>query len=540
MIPLIVFHIGAECSADQDCLTASTESETLFVMRADRIRRMIDRISNGIHGREEVLRLALLAAIAGENVFLYGNPGLAKSMIARRIATAFKDAQLFEYLLSGFTTPDELFGPVSIRALREDDTLRRNTAGFLPEADIAFLDEIWNASSAILNTLLNAVGERRFRNGTSLSQIPLRTSIASAANLPPEDAGLAQLWDRFLIRIPVESIADRESFMALINATAPETGGESGDDALSREEIADWEEAIRTVQVPNEIQGLIYDIRERIARHNSMSDRNDPAAGVFVSDRRWKHAVHLLRTSAYLNKREAVSALDTVLLRHILWSREEQRESVDTIIREALRNYSRSGTFDPGPYRERSSVLAESIRVAGLTVESVEMPVEHRGEYYRIVDFVEDHLSLIWIGDYQALSEEDTRDTDLFFYGEDEDYAYSERFAIRRIDATTLEVDGEAFPIETNTIERERAEPTEIETSRRAALVEEIHALTIDIERTIVEIDRYRAAGDQEAVDHLFVHRRYAEIVFEGMDEAVVELTRIKLELDESLEALRS
>jgi len=514
-------------------------------MRADRIRRLIERFSNGIHGKEEVQRLTLLAAIAGENVFLYGNPGLAKSMVARRLASVFRDATLFEYLLSGYTTPDELFGPVSIRALREEDTLRRNTTGYLPEADIAFLDELWNASSPILNTLLNAVGERRFRNGSAFVAIPLRTTLASAARLPDEDAGLAQLWDRFLLRIPVESIAGRDSFIALVTSDGDDSDGAgAGDteetDAISREDLAEWERAVDAVSVPPEILDLIYDIRERIARHNSMSDRTDPAAGIFVSDRRWKRAVRLLRCSAFLNEREFVTPLDTVLLRHVLWSREEQRDAIDTIIREALRRYSRSGTYDPVPYQERSSALSESIRVAGLMVETVEVPVEYRGEYYRIVDFVEDHLSLIWIGDYQALDDKSPRETDLFFYGDEEEYAYSERFAVRRIDAVTLEVDGESFPIETETIDRERAEPAEIEASRRAALIAEIESLREEIETTLENIAGSRAAGDREAAEHLFVHRRYAEIVFEGMDEATLELTRIKLELDDSLEALRS
>lgn len=511
-------------------------------MPADRIRRLIAHLSDGIHGKEEVQRLTLLAAIAGENVFLYGNPGLAKSMVARRLASVFRDSKLFEYLLSGYATPDELFGPVSIKALREEDTLRRNTAGFLPEADIAFLDELWNASSPILNALLNAVGERRFRNGSEFYAIPLRTTVASATRLPEEETGPAQLWDRFLLRIPVESIGDRESFIALISSDDGIDGasGAAESDLISRDDLAQWERSIDTVTVPPDILDLIYDIRERIARHNSMSDRDDPAAGIFVSDRRWKRAVRLLRCSAYLNDRDAVTPLDTVLLRHMLWSREEQRDAIDTIIGEALRRYSRSGTFDPVPYQERSSLVSESIRVAGLTVESVDVPVEYRGEYYRIVDFVEDHLSLIWIGDYQALSDEDTRETDLFFYGDEEEYAYSERFSVRRIDAGTLEVDGETFPIETETIERERAEPAEIEPARRASLITEVESLIADIETTIASISRYREAGDREAAEHLFVHRRYAEIVFEGMDEAMVELTRIKLELDEAREALRS
>ncbi len=431
-----------------------------------------------------------------------------------------------------------MFGPLSLRRMREEDILERNVEGYLPSAKVAFLDEIWNAPSAVLNTLLLAIGDHRFRNGRDMVEVPLRIVIASASRLPDAEADLARLWDRILFRIPVSAINDRDSFIALLQQPVADNHALAVD-ALGDDELAKWDTQIATVELPSAILDLVYDIRERIARHNSMSDDADPAAGLFVSDRRWKHAIHVLRTSAFLNDRSAVSPLDTVLLRHILWSREEQRETIDTIIREALRRYSRSGTFDPEPFRIRTTELLESVRVAGLTVETIEQPVEYRGEYYRVLDFVEDHLSLIWIGDYQALDETTSRETDLFFYGEDDEYAYSERFAVRRVDPATIEIDGEPFSVETMSTEHERPEPSEIAPADRKQMIGKIGELETDIATIVAAIEDARTAGDREALEHLFVHRSYADLVFEGMDEAIVELTRLKLELDESRAALQ-
>lgn len=170
--------------------------------------------------REAIAELIILAAVAREHLLLIGSPGTAKSAIAKRMAQVF-DGRYFEYLMGRFTEPNEIFGPIDLRRLREGE-VSTETSGMLPEAEFAFLDEIFLGSTAILNTLLGVLNERRFRRGHTDLMCPLKVCIG-AANTLPEDPSLAAFGDRFLLHCFVDPVADHELESLLVAGRAVES-----------------------------------------------------------------------------------------------------------------------------------------------------------------------------------------------------------------------------------------------------------------------------------------------------------------------------
>lgn len=309
------------------------------IMR-NRIVRILDMMREGTFERDEALALSLLSALAGESIFLLGLPGVGKSMIARKLKHAFKNARVFEYLMSRFSTPDEIFGPVSISLLKDQDRYERVTAGYLPEAEVVFLDEIWKAGPAIQNSLLTVLNERIYLNGNREMPLPLKGVIAASNELPAQDEGLEALWDRFMIRYIVRPILSPENFFRLIDGSLakkknPEankkvTITESNDVTIDSLQITDSEyieirKGSEEIIIPQNLKETVFRIRQRL---DERMNESDPVSGetsetrrtYYVSDRRWKKATGIMRTSALLNGRDEVDASDLLLLCHMLWN----------------------------------------------------------------------------------------------------------------------------------------------------------------------------------------------------------------------------
>lgn len=311
----------------------------------ERFQRLLRDMNRGIYEKETEISLSLLAALAGESVILLGPPGVAKSMVARQLKTAFRDARSFEYLMSRFSTPDEIFGPVSIQKLKSSDTYERAVEGYLPTADVVFLDEIWKAGPAIQNTLLTVINEKIFRNGNREMRLPLKLLVAASNELPAKGEGLEALWDRFVIRIESRPIRQEKNFRSMLlevenlsevkseeQSSAAE--GEANSNVITAEEYAEWSENINKIGVKEDVLDVISVVRKSLRTVNV--DEAAERRNIYVSDRRWKNIMRLLRTSAFMQDRAEVAVCDLLPIYHCLWQEPEERDAIRTLVIRAL------------------------------------------------------------------------------------------------------------------------------------------------------------------------------------------------------------
>ena len=300
----------------------------------ERFKQLLTEMNRGIYEKDTEISLSLLAALAGESVILLGPPGVAKSMVARQLKTAFRDAQSFEYLMSRFSTPDEIFGPVSIQKLKTSDTYERAVDGYLPTADVVFLDEIWKAGPAIQNTLLTVINEKLFRNGNREIHLPLKLLVAASNELPAKGEGLEALWDRFVIRLESRPIRQEKNFRKMLLEVKSEERRVKNPTAISAEEYQKWSKEISGIGVGEEVLDSISSIRKSLRAVNV--DEAAERRNIYVSDRRWKNIVRLLRTSAFMQDREEVAICDLLPIYHCLWQEPEERDAIRSIVIRAL------------------------------------------------------------------------------------------------------------------------------------------------------------------------------------------------------------
>jgi MoxR-like ATPase len=293
-------------------------------------REVIDVLKQRFVGRDEVIDLIALAVVAGEHLFLYGPPGTAKSALIRQFAGAVR-GRYFEYMLTRFSEPNEVFGPIDLVRLREG-VVATVTAGMLPEAEFVFLDELFNANSAILNNLLTVLNERVYRRGAETHRLPM-LSLFSASNHLPEDEALRALFDRFLLRCHVENLK-REAMPQLLAAGWALERLNGTETTLSAAELQALAQQVYDVDL-SPVTELYADVVFKVRD-----------LGIAFTDRRSIKVLKLLAASALLCGRTQATPSDLWVLRYV-WDREEQIGPLAALVNGILKQYGGEGPAHP-------------------------------------------------------------------------------------------------------------------------------------------------------------------------------------------------
>jgi MoxR-like ATPase len=283
----------------------------------NKLAAVLNYVKNAFIGKDEIVDLLGVSLVARENAFLLGPPGTAKSAIIRLLSQCIADGKNFEYLLTRFTEPNEIFGPFDIRKLK-DGELVTNTDGMMPEASMVFLDEIFNANSAILNSLLMALNEKIFRRGKETKKLPALMFVG-ASNMLPEEESLNALLDRFLIRAKCDYVDPDKLHDVLLAGWNLENNIKTESPTIAAEEIRLLQIEARTVDlapIRKDYIDIVHSLRN---------------TGIKVSDRRAVKLQNLIAASALICGRKEAILSDLWVLKYI-WDTEEQIEILEGII----------------------------------------------------------------------------------------------------------------------------------------------------------------------------------------------------------------
>ncbi|WP_342252169.1 AAA family ATPase [Spiroplasma endosymbiont of Amphibalanus improvisus] len=350
--------------------------------RDDKIIQLINILQKGLHEKRDVFCLAVLTMLSGESLFLLGKPGVAKSLISRRMKFAIQDGTSFEYLMNRFSTPEEIFGPISIKELQEGKYIRL-VDRYLPTSSIVFLDEIWKAGPSIQNTLLTIINEKLFRNGGEDMKVPLKLLISASNELPAEGQGLEALYDRFIMRYIVRGIQNENSFNEMINANIPIDIEVPEELQISDVEFKEWKKGIANVKMDQSTFNFIKRIKIKLAVLTQ--------GKAYISDRRWKKIAGIMKASAFFNNRQVVDKPDWLAIKYCIWDDEEQEEVYGRIFQEI---YIESLTYD---LREEKAIIDQEFIQLNQIIKNFEDPQGHavkniyidpnklKGNFYRIL-----------------------------------------------------------------------------------------------------------------------------------------------------------
>ena len=506
----------------------------------ERIQQILDSLNTNLIERQEAMNLTFLSAIAGESIFLLGPPGVAKSLIARRLKFAFKGARSFEYLMHRFSTPDEVFGPISISKLKNEDKLERVVDYYLPGANVAFLDEIWKAGPSIQNTLLTILNEKIYRNGEQEFSVNLLGIIAASNELPAENQGLEALWDRFLLRRYVSSIQVRANFEKMITSVSDvyqDTLEETT--KISLDEYRAWQTARDQVAIPQEILDLIQHIRVKIEVYNKeQTEKDDPGPTIYISDRRWKKIIKVLRTSAFLNGRQKIDLMDCFLIPSMIWDAPEQIDLVTLMVRESIRHQGYTLVVNSGEIQQAIEKLSREIESETQYVKIIKTNL--LAKYYFKDHPEEKYYEISGIGKYCIINAaifDSLRvgaQIGLRFHNHRDD-SYNDRY-ITKVDEMSFSADGKQYTLKTNVKDQ-----SEIFTKKPHELVIEswdkcIENFRLEIQNDLGKVDDYFERELKHIQENLFVDKSNLPIIFTKIEELKVQLRQMEIRCNELYE----
>lgn len=523
-------------------------SESVLKSVRKRIEKLLEFLNAGLYEKEEAIRLALLSAVAGESIFFLGPPGTAKSMISSRIHHAFKGTKYFEYLMNEFSTPDEIFGSVKLKGL-DEGIYEKNTNGYLPEAHIAFLDEIWKSGPAILNTLLTIINEKKFRNGNKLEKVPLQILLAASNELPKEKAGLEALYDRFIIRTMVNpvSLENEKSFFDLCESSGKELVIPESikPNLLTIEEVQTWSEKIDGIILTDKIKDVVMEIRRELEVKNQEKNREEKEK-FYVSDRRWKKIIHLLKTSAFLCDRTEVDLMDMQLISYCIWNTPKQRDEVKSIVKEIVQAHGLECTTAIDDIEEQIKIFGKDVKATCYKiVEQVthEEPVEKRiwdKDFYEVEKNNQNiaYISKNYSDDYNyqrryyANNDSNLKNAIPIDYYQEPDKNFIMKNRVYpensiKIKTKTV-IDKEADFVKDDGIFNNAVAYTAI---KEKFDTEKYAPIANSIEKELSSLQDFRTKIEKPYTENLFAQQSFKEIITTKIDDEKKKLEDLKLEL---------
>lgn len=468
-----------------------------------RIEKIASALESGLIERETPIRLALLSALSGEHILLLGQHGTAKSALARKLHLALSEGHYFERLLTRFSVPEELFGPLSIKAI-ENDQYKRLTDRYLPSASIAFIDEIFKANSAILNSLLTLLNERVFDNGDSRVEVPL-VSVIGASNELPEEENLAAIYDRFLCRYQVQPISD-DNFAELLRLEEPDATQPKDIEPLTINELAEIQSLAEKVKLSDGVLTLLENLRT-YSREK----------GLYISDRRWRKTVKFLKVAAWTNGHDELSVWDCWLLQHCLWDRPEEQPLISEWYRRHLgvgsgfnpeRLEKLVSTWEGLVAGDANSSVQQQDSEGNLLYETEEGEVTRSKSFRRMIDRSGQPL-------YLSPPDQDDRSNGGLGYtaGELTSQFFDDRYQQCHIGGKWLHIDNYLSDSSNRlVVERENLplmEPKQHEQSYIQGRLSEVETLRSDVSRLAARLAEQIVSLDSEIGEHLWIDHQF-------------------------------